>query len=251
VAESVVAHDPVVFALVSAAAELALEVVVLAAGAEVVSVVPEPEVFALVFGAADFSPVVVAAVALAAGPEVVFVVDLEAASVVAPDLEALARAFGAAQHPAEVVVSVPEPEVSAADVAAPQASVGTAVAFVVSVPVSAAVVAVYSPGRPRFLAFPNAGHCARFSSSFQVVDKESVRTPNGARTNYGLCNIPSNPGLHQNRNSEHGYSNPSRGCNNVSDTNDLPMDATTSHSRKICLHLYWEQRKHRSYRASL
>ena len=114
--------EPQVFALVFSAAELSPEVVVLAA---------EPEVFALVFAAAELSPEVVV---LAAEPEVALV----------------------------AVVSV-------ADVAEPQASVDIAVAFVVLVPVSVVVVEVDSPGRPKFFAFPNVDHYASFSSSVEVV----------------------------------------------------------------------------------
>jgi len=60
-----------------------------------------------------------------------------------------------------VLVFVAEPVVfaalvSAADAAEPQASVDIAVAFVVLVPVSGIAAGVYSPGRPRFPAFPNA-----------------------------------------------------------------------------------------------
>ena len=60
-----------------------------------------------------------------------------------------------------VLVFVAEPVVfaalvSAADVAEPQASVDIAVAFDVLVPVSGIAAGVYSPGRPRFPAFPNA-----------------------------------------------------------------------------------------------
>jgi hypothetical protein len=87
-------------------------------------------------------------------------------------------------------------------------------------------------------------HYASPSSSVEVVGWESVHSPTGARTNYGLCNILSNLDLHQNKNLEYSYNNPSPGYNNVSDTNDLPMDATTSHSRKTSLHLSQEQRKH-------
>ena len=107
-------------------------------------VVAEPEVFALVFAAAELSPEVVV---LAAEPEVVFVVDLEVS------------------EPGVVSVAV----VSVADVAEPQASVDIAVAFVVLVPVSVAVVEVDSSGRPKFLAFPNVDHFASSSSSVEVV----------------------------------------------------------------------------------
>jgi hypothetical protein len=102
-------------------------------------VVAEPEVFALLFAAAELSPEVVV---LVVEPEVVFVVDLEVS------------------EPGVVFV---------ADVAEPQASVDIAVAFVVLVPVSVVVVEVDSSGRPKFLAFPNVGHFASSSSSVEVV----------------------------------------------------------------------------------
>ena len=183
--------------------------------------VAEPEVFALVFAAAELSPEVVV---LVAEPEVVFVVDLEVS------------------EPGVVFVAV----VSVADVAEPQASVDIAVAFVVLVPVSVVVVEVDSSGRPKFLAFPNVDHFASSSSSVEVVGEESVHSSTDARTNYGLCSILSNLGLHQNKNLEHCYNNPSPGYNNVSDTNDLPIDATTNHSRKRGLHQCQGQRRHTS-----
>jgi len=127
-----VVAEPEVFALVFAAAELSPEVVVL---------VVEPEV---VFVVAELSP---GAVVLAVEPEVVFVVDLEVS------------------EPGVVFVAV----VSVADVAEPQASVDIAVAFVVLVPVSVVVVEVDSSGRPKFLAFPNVDHFASPSSSVEVV----------------------------------------------------------------------------------
>jgi len=184
-------------------------------------VVAEPEVFALVFAAAELSPEVVV---LAVEPEVVFVVDLEAS------------------EPGVALVAV----VSAADVAEPQASVDIAVAFVVLVPVSVAVVEVDSSGRPMFLAFPNVDHFASSSSSVEVVGEESVHSSTGARTNYDLCSILSNLGLHQNKNLEHCYNNPNPGYNNVTDTNDLPMDATTNHHRKRYPRLSQGQRRHTS-----
>jgi hypothetical protein len=184
-------------------------------------VVAEPEVFALVSVAAELSP---EGVVWAAEPEIVFVVDLE----------------------------VSEPGVvSVSDVAEPQASVDSAVAFDILVPVSVVVVEVDSSGRPKFLAFPNVDHYASSSSSVEVVGWESVHSSTDARTNYGLCSILSTLGLHQNKNLGPCYNNPSPGYNNGSDTNDLPIDATTNHSRKTCLHLYQEQRKHCAYQASL
>jgi hypothetical protein len=141
--------------------------------------------------------------------------------------------------------------VSVADVAEPQASADIAVAFAVLAPVSAVVVEVYSPERPTFLAFPNVDYYATSASSVEDAGDESVRSSTGARTNYGLYNILSNPGLRHNKNLEHCYNNPSPGYNYVIDTNDLPMDATTSHSRKTGLHLSEEQRKHWAHQASL
>ena len=183
------------------------------------------------------------------GPEVVSEVEPEVVSVVGPEV------FG------PEVVSVVGPEVFAPvfvvvepgviSVAEPQAAADIAAAFAVLAPVSVVVVEVDSPGRPKFLAFPNVDHYASSSSSVEVVGWESVRSSTGARTNYGLCSILSNLGLHQNKTLEHCYNNPSPGHNNVSDTNDPPMDATTNHSRKTCLRRYPEQRKHRSYQASL
>ena len=173
----------------------------------------EPEVFALVFAAAELSPEVVV---LAAEPEVVLV----------------------------AVVSV-------ADVAEPQASVDNAVAFVVLAPVSVVVVEVDSSGRPKFLAFPNVDHYASASSSVEVVGAKSVHSSTGARTNYGLCSILSNLGLHQNKNLEYCYNNPSPGYNNVSDTNDLPKTATTNHSRNTSLHHHSQGQRRHTYQVTL
>ena len=151
-----------------------------------------------------------------------------------------------------VALEVSEPGVvSVVDVAEPQASADIAVAFDSLVPVSVVAVEVDSPERPRFLAFANVDHYANSSSSVEVVRKESVHSSTRARTNYGLCSILSNPGLHQSRNLGHCYNNPSPGHNKMSDTNDLPIDATNNHSRKTCLQLYQVQRKHRSHQASL
>jgi hypothetical protein len=97
----------------------------------------EPQVFALVFAAAE------------------------------PSLEVVVLA---AEPSSEVVVLAAEPEVvSVADVAEPQVFVDTAVAFAVLVPVSVVVVEVDSPGRPKFFAFPNVDYSASSSSSVEVV----------------------------------------------------------------------------------
>jgi len=198
----------------------------------------EPEVFAFVFAAVDLSPEGVVLVAALSPEGVVLVVALEVSE---PGVVFVAAVFVAADFVA--VVSV-------ADVSAPQASVDIAVAFVVLVPVSVVVAEVDSPGRPKFPAFPNVDHVASPSSSVELVGDESVHSPIGARTNYGLCSIPSTLGPHQNKNWEHSYNNPIPGYNNVSDTNDLPTDATTNHSRKRGLFQSQEQRKH-TYREAL
>jgi len=175
-------------------------------------------------------------VVLAAEPEVVSVVVAAAE----PEVAVLAA------EP-EVVVLAVEPEVVYVVAAAePQASADIAVAFVVLVPVSVAVVEVGSSGRPKCLAFPNVDHFASPSSSAELVGEGFAHSPTGARTNYGLYSILSNLGLHQNKNLEHFYNTPSHGRNNVSDTSGLPMDATTSHSRKRGLHQCQEQRRHMS-----
>ena len=146
-------------------------------------------------------------------------------------------------EPVVVFVAV----VSVADGAEPQASVDTRIAFDVSVPVSGIAVEVDSPGRPRSLAFPSVDYHSSPSSSVEVVGKESVHGSTGVRANDGLCSILSNLGLHQNKSLEPCHNKPNPGHNNVSDTSDLPMDATTSHSRNKSLHLsYPGQRRHTS-----
>ncbi|MEN6447865.1 MAG: hypothetical protein ABFD70_08995 [Syntrophaceae bacterium] len=151
-----------------------------------------------------------------------------------------------------VAAAVFEPEVSfAADIAEPQASVDTAFAFEVSVPVSVAAVEVDSCGRPKDLAFPIVDLFANSSSSVAVVGWESVHNSIGVRSSCGLCSIFSNPGPHHNKNLEHRYNMPNPGHNIVNDTSDLPMDATTNHSRNKALRIYQGQRTRRSYRVSL
>ena len=192
---------------------------------EVVFLAAEPEVFALVFVVVEPSPEVVV---LAAG---LFVLVLEVS------------------EPGVVFVSVVSVVsvalVSIADVVELQASVDIAVASDGLVPVSVVAVEADSSGRPKFLSFPNVYYFANSSSYCVIVGMESVHSSNGARTNYDLCSVLSNPGLHQNKNLEHCYNNPSPGYNNGSDTNDPPIDATTSHSRKRGLHQFQEQRRHR------
>ena len=141
--------------------------------------------------------------------------------------------------------------VSVADGVEPQASVDIRIAFDVSSPVSGVAVEVGSPGRPRFLAFPSVDYHASPSSSVEAVGQESVQNSTSVRANDDLCSILSNVGLHQNKILEHCHNKPNLDHNNASDTNDLPMDATTSHSRKTGLHPCLEQHKHRPYQVSL
>ena len=145
-----------------------------------------------------------------------------------------------------VAVVAVEPEVSElvfvaediADVSEPQASVDIPVVFVVSTPACVLVFEVDIPGRPRFFVLPKICSFANSSSSVGVVDKESVDSSTRVHTNYGFCSILSNVGLCQNRNLEHCHSRPSPGHNKLSDTNDLPIDATRNHSRNTGLHRY-------------
>jgi hypothetical protein len=102
-----------------------------------------------------------------------------------------------------------------------------------------------------FVPFPNIDHYASSASYLEVVGEESVHNPTGVRTNYGLCSILSNMGLHHNKNLEQSYNKPNPSHNIVSDTNDLPIDATTNRSRKTSLNLHQELRKHHPYPATL
>jgi len=169
----------------------------------------------------------------------------------AAEPEIFAPAFAVAQLSPQIVVLVADPEVvlvavvSLGDVAESLVFADIAVAFAVLVPASVFVVKVDSSRRPKFLVFPNVDHFASLSSSDEVVGMESVHSSTGALANYDLYNILSNPGRYQNRKLGHDHNNPTPGQNNVSDTNDLPIDATTSHSRKRDRHQYRDRRKHR------
>jgi hypothetical protein len=150
----------------------------------------------------------------------------------------------------EVLVEAAAPVVSVeADAAAPQASGDIAVAFALSVSASVAVAEVDTPVCPSSLAFPNDDYFANPASADEVVGWESVHSSTYAHTNYVLCSVLSNPGLHQNRMLEHVYKNASHGHDAVSDTNDHPIDATRTHSKNTNLRLSQVQHKHRLYRA--
>jgi hypothetical protein len=179
----------------------------------------------------------------AAGPEVENVV----AGAAEPLVESVAVGTAVSEVVEPVVVAAAAVFValaSAPGVAEPQAYVHTRIAFHVLLPASVTPVEVYNPGHPRSLAFPSVDYHASFSSSVEVVDKESVHSATGVRTNDGLYSILSTLGLRQNRNLELYHSKPNLDHNNVTDTNDLPTDATTSHSRKRRPHRYQGQHRH-------
>jgi len=190
---------------------------------------------------------------VAAEPEVVFAVDLvvaePAADVVAVVVVEPGVVFAVDLEVAEPV-AVFAAVVSLADVAGPQDSADIAFAFAVLVPAFAAAAGVDSSVHPRFSAFPNSDHDSSSSSSAEVAGEGSVHSSTGVRTSYGLCSVLSNPGLHHNKNVVRSYNKSNPGHNNMSDTNRLPMVATTSRSRKKCPHLYREQRTHSSYQAA-
>ena len=179
--------------------------------------------------------------------EVVRTAELEVAAAVLAELELAAAAVLAELEVAVLaaesdVVALAEPE--AVFVSELQVSLDIAVAFVVLVLVSVVAAKTYSSERPRFLAFPSVDCFANSSSSVELVAEESVDSPTGARTNFYLCSILSNPGLHQNKNLEPFYNNANPGYNNASDTNGLPMDATTNRSRKTNLRQCRERHIH-------
>ena len=203
--------------------------------------VAEPEVFALVFAAADLSPEVVV---LVVEPEVVSVVDLEvsepgvvfvpAVSVAEPEVVSAAVVFVAGP---EIVFVAP---FSIVHVSGPQGSVHIHTVFAVSIPVSVVVKGVDIFRRPIFFVFPNIDYYPSLSSFVEDVDKESVGTPTDAHANYGPCSSLSNRSLCHNKKLGYNYNKSNPDHNNVNDTSALPMDATTNHYRKRCLHLYQE-----------
>jgi hypothetical protein len=150
---------------------------------------------------------------------------------------------------AVVSAAVASAAASVADVAERQASADIPVFFDVSDPVSVEVAEGDSLGRPTSFVAPNGGYHASSSSYAAAAGKESARNAMDVRTNRDLCNILSNAGLHHNKNAEHSYNRPNHGRNNASDTNGLPMVATTSHSRKRFLHRCRVRRIHHPYQA--
>ena len=82
--------------------------------------------------------------------------------------------------------------VNIADASEPQAAFDIPVVSVVLVPVCVLVFEVDIPGPPRFFVLPKTCSFANSSSSVGVVDKESVDSSTGVRTNYGFCSNLSN-----------------------------------------------------------
>jgi hypothetical protein len=202
--------------------------------------------------------------ALAVEPEVVFVAEPEVGpeavsvaveSAVAPEgAELSLEAAALAVEPEVVFVAEPEvvlavapvSPVSVAGFAVHQVSDNIAVASVVANPVSLGATWADSPGHPTFVgSSPNTCSFPSSSSSVELGYKVLVYNPTDARTSYGLCSVLSNAGLHHNRNSEHYDNNPSLCRSNVNDTNGLPIDATTNHSRKTGLYLCKDQHRYR------
>lgn len=89
----------------------------------------------------------------------------EVAGPVAVSLVAAAAVVSEVADPVVVFVAA----APLADVAEPRASVDTALAFDVLVPVSVVAVEVDSPVRPRFFVFPNIDYYSSSSSSVEVV----------------------------------------------------------------------------------
>ena len=149
-----------------------------------------------------------------------------------------------------------EPEVvfvapfSIVHVSGRQVSVHIHTVFAVSIPVSVVVEGVDIFRRSIFFLFPNIDYYTSLSSFVEDVDKESVDSPTDAHANYDLCRILSNQSLYHNKNMGYIYNKPNPDHNNVSDTSALPMDATTNHPRKRCLHQCQGQRRH-TYQVSL
>jgi hypothetical protein len=175
-------------------------------------------------------------------PDVAVAADVVVAD---PVVDAVAVVF--ALEPEVVSVAVVVFEI--VDVAEPQVSADIVLAFVVLIPVSVVVVSVNNPEHPTFSSFPNIGYPASFSSSVEVVNEEHVDNSSCVRANYGSDSILSNMGRHHNKNLEHDCNKPNHDHNTVSDTSDLPTDATRNHSRRTGLRLHWAQHKHYWYRA--
>jgi len=208
---------------------------------EAVSVVVEPGAAAAAVEPGAVSVVVepedVAAAAVPGAASVVVEPEDVAAAAVPEAVSAVAapEAVSAVAAP-EAVSAVAVPEAVSA-VAVPEAvSADIAAVLFVLLSLSAAAVEAYSSSRPRFFVFPSAGYSASSSSSVELCGEVSADIPTGVHASYGPGNILSSPGPHQNKSLEYYYNGPRPGYNTVIDTNGLPMDATTTHSRKTGPH---------------
>jgi len=181
--------------------------------------------------------------------------------VAGPEVENAAVEVGAASRVAEPVVDVVAVVVVLAEVvfvdpfstvhvSGPQVSGHIHTVFAVSIPVSVVMEEVDSFRRSIFFLFPNIDYHTSPSSFAEDADKESVGSPTDARAKHDLCSILSNQSLYHNRNTGYIYNRPNPDRNNESGTSALPMDATTSHPRRRCLHQCQVQRRH-TYRVSL
>jgi hypothetical protein len=99
---------------------------------------------------------------------------------------------------------------------------------------------------PIFFLFPNIDYYTSLSNFVEDVHKGFVGSPTDAHANDDLCRMLSNRSLYHNKNLEYIDNTPNPDHNTVSDTNALPMGATTNHDRKRCLHRYPVQRRHTS-----
>jgi hypothetical protein len=124
------------------------------------------------------------------------------------------------------------------------------IVFVVSIPVSVVVAGIDIFRRPISFLFPNSDYSASFSSSVEDRDEESVDSATDAHANCDLCSILSTEDLYHNKNMGYIYNKPNPDRNTVSDTTDLPTDATTNPPRKRCLPPHQGQRRH-TYPVSL
>jgi hypothetical protein len=106
--------------------------------------------------------------------------------------------------------------------------------------ISAVVFGVYNYGHPMFYSFSNIDCCASLSNYVEVFDGVSAHSPSSVHTICVLRNIFSSPDPHQNKTMGRHCKKPIPDHSNANGTTCLPMDATTSRSRKRCLHLFPE-----------
>ena len=145
---------------------------------------------------------------------------------------------------AEVDHGVADTAASSDDDVEPLVYADTAVVSDASTPVSDDAVLACTQRLPNVPVFPNGGFAPSYSSSAEADNGESDDNPNGVHTSCVPCNTFSSQDLHHNKNWGRCHSNSSHGYNVANDTSALPMDATTSHSRKTCHAWHQEQGRH-------